>query len=407
MRSLVVFLASVHMALRSLVAFRFRSLLTALGVAMGVATVLSVVGILEGLDRSIDGVVTEMGTGTLYVTQRPWIVIGDWWRYRTRPPVTQADAEVLEERLTLANAIVPFVHERATVEIGRTALEGVRVIGSNEAWPKMAGLHPANGRFLTYSEVRTARSVVSVGADAANTMAKEGIRIGDFIEVAGRKMRVIGTLPERGRIFGRTQDDFVVIPLPLFRKLFGQSRSLTIGAVADPDRVDLMESELVGVLRAHRRLRPAEDTSFSVNGQDMLVSIYEQLTGALFAVAIGLGFITLIVAGVGIMNIMLVAVSERTQEIGIRKSLGARPSAILSQFLAEAALVSGVGGSLGTLLGLGLTKGLASITALPAAVPPSMIVAGLAFGVIAGVLFGFLPAYFASRLEPVDALAGR
>lgn len=402
-----VFVHLARMATTSLFAYRFRSLLTALGVAMGVATVLSVVGILEGLDRSIDGIVTQMGTGTLYVTRRPWIIIGDWWKYRTRPNVTAADAAALVERLSSAEAVVPFVHARATIDIGRQSLDGVRVIGTTQDWTKMAGLFPRDGRFLTYADVSTARHVVIVGADAAEAMKREGIPIGEYIRVAGRKMRVVGEMPERGRIFGRTQDDFVVVPLPLFRKMFGHRRSLTVGVVADPDRLGLLESEIIGTLRTHRGLKPVEDNNFSINGQEMLVEIYRALTGALFAVAIGLGFITLVVAGVGIMNIMLVAVSERTKEIGIRKSLGARPSAILFQFLAEAAFVSGVGGILGTFGGLGLVKLLAGLTSLPAAVPGAMVAGGLLFGVASGVLFGLLPAYFASRLQPVDALAGR
>jgi putative ABC transport system permease protein len=175
--------------------------------------------------------------------------------------------------------------------------------------------------------------------------------------------------------------------------------------VVPPKLVAAAESEIAGALRVRRGLRPQQDDNFSLNQQEMMVAVYKKLTGSLYATAVGLGIVTLIVAGVGIMNIMLVAVAERTREIGIRKALGARPGVILLQFLVEAMLVSTAGGALGTLLGMGFAKAIAAATPLPAGVPTPAIVGGVAFGVIVGVGFGLVPALRASRLLPVDALA--
>lgn len=396
---------ALRFALGSLWSYRLRSSLTSLGVTMGVATVIAILSIIEGLDRSIQSTVSQIGTGTLYVTQHPWIVFGGWWRFRNCPRITPGEARRLEEQLTLAHAVVPFVHARATVEIGKTPLKEVRVIGSTADWPIMSGIVPKEGRFFSAGEGRAGRDVVIAGADVVEELARQGIDLGERIRVAGRPLRLIGTLPNRGRIFGQSQDDFVLVPLPLFERMFGERRSLSIGVVSDPDRLPEAMGELTGAMRAIRHLRPGDDNNFSINEQSLLVELYQKLTGSLFATAIGLGIITLIVAGVGIMNIMLVAVAERTREIGIRKALGARPSVILAQFLIEAGLVSSLGAIAGTGLGLLLARLVASLTPLPAAVPMSGMVLGLGFGVLVGIAFGFLPAYRAARLLPVEALA--
>lgn len=392
-------------AVRSLWAYRLRTLLTGLGVAIGVATVIAILAIIEGLNVSFREQIAGMGTGTLYVTQRPWIILSDWWKIAKRPNITTKEADYLEEKLTRPKVIVPFLDQRANINIGRSTLSRVRVIGSTADWPMMAGVDATDGRFLARGDVEASRELVVVGADVAAVMRVEGIDIGDKIRIGDRPVRIIGTMSERGRIFGKSQDDFVVIPLPLFERWFGSKRSLSIGVVVDPEELEIGTDEITAALRIKRGLRPEQEDNFSINQQQMFVELYETLTRSLFATAIGLGFITLIVGGVGIMNIMLVAVAERTREIGIRKALGARPSAILLQFVVEASMVSGAGGAIGTILGIAMAKGVAQLTPLPASVPPYAIAVGLIFGLMIGLMFGFVPAYRASRLIPVKALS--
>jgi putative ABC transport system permease protein len=392
-------------AIASLWSYRLRTSLTGLGVMMGVATVIAILSIIEGLNVSFKEQISRLGTGTLYVTRTPWIILADWWKYWRRPPITKRDVEYLEEHSTHAKLVVPFVDERANVEVGRSTLNNVRVIGSTEFWPEMSGVEPVEGRFLAKGDVDSARGLVAVGYDVAEAMKREGVNVNDTITVAGRSLRVIATMPERGRIFGQSQDDYVVIALPLFERYFGSQRSLTIGVVVDPDELDPAADEITGLLRVRRKLAPAVEENFAINQQQMFVELYRELTRSLFATAIGLGIITLIVGGVGIMNVMLVAVAERTREIGIRKALGARPATILLQFVTEAGFVSGVGGAIGTIGGVLLSKGVAKVTPLPAATAPSAIVLGIVFGIFVGITFGFLPAYRASRLVPVRALS--
>lgn len=405
MKALFAFGHSARIAVASLGAYRLRSGLTALGVTIGVTTVIAILSIIEGLDNAFEDVVSTMGTGTVYVSNRPLIILGDWWKYKNRPPLVPSDAEYLDERLVLAQTVVPFVNTRVKVETGKSSMDEIRVIGTTTEWPLMSGVHPKTGRFLAHSEVASARPVVAVGNEVAMAMAREGLGLGDTIDIGGFPMRVVGTLPGRGKIFGRTQDDFVVVPLPLFERLYGLKRSVQIGVVTAPDQLDALIAELTGAMRARRKLSPTQEDNFSLNQQDMLVDMYKKLTGSLYATAVGLGLITLVVAGVGIMNIMLVAVAERTREIGIRKALGARPSAILTQFVVESALVSGIGGLAGTVLGALLAQLIASVSPLPASVPMSAVAIGIGFGAFVGLVFGFLPAYRASRLLPVDALS--
>ncbi len=404
-KSLGALVYALRIAASSIVAYRLRSILTAVGVAMGVSTVLAIVAIVQGLDGAFESNLSALGTGTIYVSQRPWIILGDWWKYRGRPPLTRRDAEFLEERLTLAESVVPFVFHRVRLELGDVKIEEVRVIGSTDGWPRMSGIEPKEGRFLGRADVDAARPVIALGADVAETLRRKGIGVGDEVEVGGFRMRIVGVMPPRGRVFGRSQDDYIVLPISLFERLYGARRSVTIGVVVPPKLVAAAESEIAGALRVRRGLRPQQDDNFSLNQQEMMVAVYKKLTGSLYATAVGLGIVTLIVAGVGIMNIMLVAVAERTREIGIRKALGARPGVILLQFLVEAMLVSTAGGALGTLLGMGFAKAIAAATPLPAGVPMPAIVGGLAFGVVVGVGFGLVPALRASRLLPVDALA--
>jgi len=395
---------ATKIAFGALVAYRMRTFLTALGILIGVSTVIAIDGIVEGLNTAFRDQISMIGTGTLYVTRRPWVVFNDWWKYRQRPDITRGEANCLNERLGGVEAVVPFVHHRGILKVGRSQVAGIRVIGSTDLWGMMSGLEPSQGRFLTDSEVELAQPVTVVGAELTELLAAEGIDIGDHIKFAGRRLRVVGEMPSRGATFGISQDDFIVVPLTFFERVLGSQRSLTLGVVVEPERVERATDDIQAGMRVCRALDPTAEDNFSVNSQDLLVEIYEKLTKSLFATAVGLGFITLVVGGVGIMNIMLVAVAERTKEIGIRKALGARPAVILTQFVVEAAMVSGLGGLLGTILGVVAARMVARFSPLPASVPPSTMLFGVAFGVFVGVVFGMLPAIRASRLTPVDAL---
>jgi putative ABC transport system permease protein len=265
----------------------------------------------------------------------------------------------------------------------------------------------AYGRFLGEQEVDMASPSVVLGADVQDRLfpgvPPEQV-LGERILVVGRPFKVVGLMERRGRFLGTAMDNNVLLPLPAHREIFGSKRPFAIAVAAAPGRIADLENELTGILRQVRHVPPGKDDDFTFNRQDQLLRIYKGLTGALYGVAIGVGLITLVVGGIGIMNIMLVSVHERTREIGVRRALGARRSTILTQFLVESAVVAALGGALGTALGLAFAQIIALATPLAAAVTPSAVLLGLGFSALTGLIFGSWPAWRAANLDPVEAL---
>jgi putative ABC transport system permease protein len=267
------------------------------------------------------------------------------------------------------------------------------------------GFELDEGHFLTDADSENQRSVVVLGRDVAERLFPHSSPIGATVRIDGRPFHVIGTLARKGRVLDFNPDLSVVLPIKTFLSYFGRRRGIEIGVAATrPEDMNALEDQLVGILRRTRATAPDKPDDFAVNRPEQFAETYRQLTGALYGVAVGVGLITLLVGGIGIMNIMLVSVRERTREIGIRRALGARKRTIVVQFLLEAAAVSAVGGTLGTLVGLGGAKLISEVTPLAAAVEPLTVLFGVAFGGWVGLLFGIWPAARAASLDPVEAL---
>jgi putative ABC transport system permease protein len=216
---------------------------------------------------------------------------------------------------------------------------------------------------------------------------------------------VVGVLGRKGKVLDQSQDMMVVIPFNTFRAFFKGRRSIDIGVQAkNADELSQTEDQISGIMRRARQTPPEKPDDFTINKPEQLASTYEKLTGALYGVALGIGFITLLVGGIGIMNIMLVSVRERTREIGVRRALGARKRTIITQFIIEATLVSAVGGALGTFVGLGGAKLISLVSPLAATVKPLTVVFGIVFAALVGLIFGIWPAARAANLDPVEAL---
>ncbi len=398
-------LEGARIALYSLKANRMRTVLTTVGIGIGVATLLAIVGIIQGLNASFDRQLATIGANTLYVSKFPWVMKGDWWLYRNRKNFTLPQVEQIRAQSSFITAMSPIVGRAADVSHGKEQLSTVGINGVTNEYLIISGYEVTAGRFITDAENETTRPVAVLGADVAAGLFPGISPLGQTIRVEGRPFQVVGTLSRKGKILDNNQDLVVMVPFKTFYAVFGKQRPFSISiAVTSADDVKRAEDQLTGILRRVRGTPPGEPDDFSINRPEMLANTYQQLTGALYGVAVGVGLITLLVGGIGIMNIMLVSVRERTREIGIRRALGARKQTIVFQFLMEASAVSAVGGALGTVVGLGAAKVVSLITPLAADVQPLTVFAGVGFAAVVGLLFGIWPAARAAHLDPVEAL---
>jgi putative ABC transport system permease protein len=394
-----------RIALVSLRANRLRTVLTTLGIGIGVATLLAILGIIQGLNTSFANQLASITSSSLFVSKFPWVIAGDWWVYRNRKDITLAQMEAIRAQSTYAGAVAPMVSRLADVAFMGDQLSGVFITGTSREFLTVSGTELSTGRFLNETDNEAGRSVAVIGMDLMDRFFRHSDPLAANIKVEGRPFRVVGVLARRGTILGDSQDLRVYIPFKTFIGYFGKRRGITIGvAIERPDDAQAAEDQLVGILRRARATPAGKPDDFTINRPEQLAATYRQLTGALYGVAVGIGLITLLVGGIGIMNIMLVSVRERTREIGIRRALGARKRTIVVQFLLEASVVSGIGGLLGTIVGLSGAKLVAEITPLAAAVQPLTVLFGVVFAALVGLLFGIWPAARAANLDPVDAL---
>jgi putative ABC transport system permease protein len=398
----------VRIALLSLVGARLRSFLTTMGIVIGVMTVIAIVAIIDGLDTSFAAQVGSLGTHTVYVSKWKFINTGnEWWEMRNRKDMGRTELEAIERGASLATGIAPLSFIRTSIASADAEIARMDVRGTTEGYALARSLNVAAGRFLSGPDEELARSVAVLGPTVVDRLFP-GVPLeavpGRRVRIKGHPFTVVGVLARRGRMLGQDLDNDVTIPFATFARDMGSKRSITIAVTAEPGKVEALEEQLTGLLRQARKVPPEKKDDFAINRQDQLLKVYGQLTGALYGVAVGVGLITLIVGGIGIMNIMLVSVTERTREIGVRRALGARKRTILLQFLIESSMVSMLGGAVGTALGFGVATLLALYTPLAAAVTPGAVALGLGFSATVGLAFGSWPAWRAANLDPVEAL---
>ncbi len=398
----------VRIALSALVGARLRSFLTTLGIVIGVMTVIAIVAIIQGLNASFEAQMANLGANTVYVSKWKWFSTSDdWWEFRNRKNMGTKELRAIEEEALSATAVSPMAGQRALVTYLNHDVENVQIIGTSPRYLDTNGGSIFAGRFLSDPDVQLSRNSAVLGAEVAQRLF-EGVRpeeiLGRRVLLNGVPFTIIGTMARRGRMLGMDMDVNVLVPYTTLLRDLGSRRSMTIAVAGEPGKLAQLEDELTGILRRVRRVPPDKKDDFTLNRQEQMLRIYRQLTGALYGVAIGVGLITLVVGGIGIMNIMLVSVTERTREIGVRRALGARRRTILFQFLLESSVVAALGGSVGTALGLGVAWIIQLVTPLAAAVTPSAVVLGVVFSAAVGLLFGSWPAWRAARLDPVEAL---
>ncbi|HEX9652281.1 MAG TPA: ABC transporter permease [bacterium] len=396
---------SIVMAFSSLRANKLRTILTTLGIMIGVATVITILTVINGLDSAFSEQISNLGSDSLYITKIPWTVGMEFFKYRNRKDITMKEVDAIAKQATLVRALAPIASARRTVNFGNTTLNGVIVNGTNDQYKDVANSYPEYGRFMTPYEVEHRRSVCVLGWEIAQKLFEHEDPLGKKVFAGGHPLYVVGVLEKRGEILGENLDANIYIPLGAFYKAFGSRRSLMIRVrVLSPEIIEQAKDELRGILRRVRKVSVEKDDDFAINQQDVLANLYHSLTAGLYAVAVGIGAISLLVGGIGIMNIMLVAVTERTREIGVRKAIGARRRDVLRQFLIESVVISAVGGIIGLIFGFGLAKIIAGVSPIPANITVSAVFVALMFSSMVGIFFGIYPAYKAARLDPIEAL---
>ena len=408
------------MAARALIANRLRSILALLGIVIGVGTVIGMVALINGFQRSFAQSIQSFGNNTIYIRRiRPGIQFsgGVPDSLKQRRAFTMDDANALLDRCPSIRAIAPFKWAWSDITLayrGRTA-RSTFTYGTNESYLITHGYDLARGRFFTQEEVIRRENVVVLGKDTREALFKDASGLGERIHLNGIPFTVIGEFEKKGRMLGNNFDQVAAIPYTTIDKYFPvpndappwfpKRGELFLDAIATtPELSDQAQREIIDVLRIRRHLPSNKNNDFVVFTDDAFLSLYNAVTGGIFALMALISSISLFVGGIGVMNIMLVAVTERTREIGVRKALGAPRKAILTQFLLEAVVLTAAGGAIGVLLGATISWIVHALSQMPTFVSAWSVVTGLVFSAIVGVFFGFYPAMRASRLDPVDSL---
>ncbi|HEY0376326.1 MAG TPA: ABC transporter permease [Pyrinomonadaceae bacterium] len=403
---------SFRVAFGSLRANKLRAGLTLIGIIVGVSAVIAVVTIIKGLDQTVASTFSSQGSTVFTISKRPQIITSreDFLRFNKRKDVTHDDADAIARLCTLCwrtglSANVP----QATVKHGDEKMDGVTIRGITLSMFDIDAVNLDAGRFWSESEDAAGRDACVVGADIPENLfggaAPERV-VGREVRVAGHLFQIIGVAEKKGKIFGFSRDSLIYIPYTSYQKLYGARDSLVVFIQASSaERLAEVQDQVRSLMR-NRRARTFRDADdgFALETQDVFLDLYGKATSNIYIVTVGVAAISLVVGGIVVMNIMLVSVTERTKEIGIRKAVGARQSDILRQFLIEAVTVTAIGGAIGVATGFGLAYLISLLMGFPLLMSVNSAVLGVGVSSIVGIISGLWPAWRAARLHPIDAL---
>jgi putative ABC transport system permease protein len=409
MRSLPMLGGSLGIALRALAVNKVRGALTTLGIIIGIVAVVTTMTAVHGLQNRFRESFSAVGSDVIYVSRTPWVVINDFFRYRNRPGLELREAHVLETRLRGKALVNPSLDTHVDVKRGSETMEGVTIIGTTEKQLQLSSAQPQSGRFLMPYDLTYKKSVCVIGTDIRDKLFKGVDPIHRTLKLGRHEFRVIGVMEKLGGSFlgGPNFDRQVYIPITSYVRTFGGRRghmdvNIAVKAPSQEAMTDL-EYMVIGEMRKVRGLRPAEPDNFSINRLDTLVGTFSKVMGVVLLVGLLVTSISLFVGAVGVMNIMLVSVTERTREIGIRKAIGATRRSILLQFLFESSAICLLGGTIGIALAAGVTA-ILNATVMPASLSLPILIIAVAVSILVGVVAGVAPAYRGARLDPIEAL---
>jgi len=403
------FWEAARIAVDSLRKNKLRSFLTLLGIILATTTLIAVTALIHGMNLYIAERVSNMGSDGFRVVRMAFFGDFDPKKFlemqKRNPEFRPDEYEFIKSHATLLKDLGMMVSRQARVTYKGASQEGVNIQGITDTIPAINDVQVENGRSVTYEEVRRHAAVAFIGNDIRNQFFPGVDPVGKTIAIEGNPYEVVGVAKSLGSVFGNSQDNFVMIPIDSYFKTYGSHTGIRLLAKAiDQPRLMESEDEVRVLLRSYRHLRPGQDDNFSLFASDTIVSLWERLTATIAGMAVGIVSVFMIVGGIVIMNIMLAVVTERTHEIGIRKSLGARRRDILNQYLVESSVLAGAGGLVGVAVAWCVAFLVRNLSSVPMALPWSSVMIGVGLSATVGLFFGIYPARQAARLDPIEAL---
>jgi putative ABC transport system permease protein len=403
----VSFKEPMLIALETLRSHKLRSFLTLLGVILSVSTLIIVVSMVQGANRYVSDKVANFGSNVFLVKRFPLITSAEQFvkLSRSNKNITWEDYEYVRDNMKLAEAVGLEAERNGKVKYKTESIEDIAVRGVTA---NMAGIdteEPILGRYISEADDVHRANVTMIGNDVAKRFFAGIDPLGKSIYVDGEAYEVVGVAKEMGSAFGQSQDSFVYIPIQTWRKVYGSNNSMTMNVkAAAADLMQPAEDEARVLMRARRHLSGKQDDTFGVVEPSAIMELYNSLTGSLASGSIFVVFIFLVIGGIVIMNIMLASVTERTREIGVRKSLGATRRDVLMQFLVESGVMATIGGIMGVLVAAIISFAIGKLTPFPMDLPIRWVIIGVLVSTSVGIFFGVYPAYKASKLNPIEAL---
>ena len=403
------FVESALIALDAIWSSKLRSLMTVLGNIVAVTSIIAVVSLIQGLNASVKAaILNQAGADSFNIQQFP-ITRSDeeFEKVRGNPRIKLDDARAIRRYDSeLVAGVMADSGGRGRITYRDKSIDNVRVQGVSPEYVGFSSFDAERGRLMSPTEVESARPVTVVGWQIADRLFGANIdALEKTIQIEGVHFRIVGVSAKRGSLLGQPQDEFAIISLGQFRMIYGSQRSLSLSVrPRDVGQIAQAIDEVTVALRAARRLKPKQADNFGIFTSDTILDIYHSATNGIFAVLVGVVALSLVVGGIVIMNIMLMVVTERTREIGLRKALGARRSDIMAQMLTESVVLSVFGGIIGTMFGTAIALTISSFTPIPAAIEAWSVALGIGITALVGLFFGLYPAIQASRLDPIEAL---
>ncbi|TAE90982.1 MAG: ABC transporter permease, partial [Runella slithyformis] len=409
MKFLVLYLESFRFALGALRENLLRTTLSLLGVTVGIFSIIGVLTMVDALERSIKESLSFLGDKVIYVEKWPWIFQPGypWWKYVKRPQPTLEEYEFLQRNLTKASAVGVFgIKGGLSIKYNTSSISDIYIQGITYHYNRISDIRVEKGRYFSQQEADNAYDVILLGYTIAKDLFDIENPVDKVVKIKGRKFRVVGVLSYQGQnlLGAPSTDNIGIIPFHTLGRMFevgerGVSPSIAVKGFENDQKLEALEGEVVGLMRNYRGLRPIEEETFAINRPEMFATFLDGIIAVLTLAGAVIGSFSILVGGFGIANIMFVSVKERTNIIGIQKSLGARNSFILSEFLFEAILLSLIGGAFGLLLVYGLT--FISTDTFVIVVGLDKLWVGVGLACVIGVVSGIIPAYTTSRLDPV------